>query len=362
VRACLVLAVAFASWGCGFHGERVSLDAGMDLAGGGGSSDLAGVDLAGADLSGGGGMLACAPPVLFISVEDLNAAHTVGGRVQPLSLSTTPPTVCAAMTGGGLLPVQPFTLTPIDGGIAVGTRDGLWVIDWNDTTRWHMPPLDPSWQPVDVIPLAGSGNGPFVALGSWQAGSSMPEIDRIDLYDATTGTLLSKWPMDWMSQPINFPIMSIARSPLDPRHLFSIDRPFDTNPNAATDVDPIAQMRYPYVGYPSGANLISIYASTQSGQRRTVWVDGTANAIYYSAETAGNAVLHGPSACNASCNLVHAVPDPTDASSFLGLCADPANSIHRSVMRWSPGGTCTLVYDGAGQGAQTRLSRLALVN
>jgi hypothetical protein len=358
VRACLVLALC----GCGFQSQRVSLDLGFDLASGGGGADLAGVDLAGADLAGSGGTLSCAAPVLFLSVEDLNAAHTVGGRVQPLSLSTTPPTVCTPMTAGGLLPVQPFTLAPIDGGIAVGTRDGLWVIDWNDSARWHMPPLDPSWQPVDVIPLSGNGNGPFVALGSWQAGTSMPEIDRVDLYDAASGTLLSKWPMDWMNQPINFPTMSITHSPVDPHRFFSIDRPFDTNPNAATDVDPFAQNRYPYVAYPSGANLVSIYTSTQSGMRRTVWVDGTANAIYYTAETAGNPVLHGPSACNASCTLVHAVPDPTDGSSFLGLCADPANTIHRSVMRWSPGGSCTLVYDGAGQGAQTRVSRMALVN
>jgi hypothetical protein len=148
----------------------------------------------------------------------------------------------------------------------------------------------------------------------------------------------------------------MSASPLDPKHLLLLD-----NGASAADYDPWFNSRTTYV-VSQAVNLTTIAAAVQFGLNRVVWIDATANAVRYVRENNGNPVFLGPIACNLTCNLIHAVPDPTEPGTFLALC-EHAGTTTRDIVRWtSTGSGCSVVYDGTTAGANTRLSRLAVAN
>ncbi len=350
----VLLLCLIANAGCGFERERQSFDAAPD--------DLAGADLSPpSDLSilDGGIEPGCPRPVLLAGVENLNQSSSTPGKVLRFSLSASGQvTPCPTLTAGGLLPHQPMAVSFIAPDmVAAATRDGLWVLGLDDQVRWHTNTSD---LPIDVFPLI-AGPETLVAVGYWMAGSSSPVIDRVDAH-RDQGAPAYTWRTNTAQFPLSFGVRAMVASPLDPGRIFALDNPSTGSPAAATDVNPFANTKQTYVPYPSGPDLISMYAFWLGGYRRTVWVDAGANAIYYTRENNGNPGLSGPIKCTTqTCNLVHAVPDPTDPVRFLALCANPTSSVEHDIVRFSStGGPCDIIYSATTAGANTRISRLAI--
>ena len=343
VRA-LILLTVFAA-GCGFEREMQTFDGGGDGPGGGGDGGA----------GGDAGMTACPLPVLLMAVEQLGGAGP--GRIMRFSLDASGSiTPCSALTARGALPQQPFAVAHVPPDrVAAATRDGLYVIDFDDDIVFSR---SGTMFPVSVFPIK-QGSVQHVAVGLWSQGTSNPEIDRIEVYrDGSSAPIV--WNAATVGFPQRFPMAAAAPSPIDPGRFFALDEAIASTPNAAADVDPFAQSKTSYVSYPAGRNLVSISSYLMGGQRRTVWVDESGNAIYYTRELSGNPALSGPIKCALTCNLVHAVPDPTDPVRFLALCEKTA-SIERDIVRFSStGGNCTVVYQGVDAGAQTRLAQLAV--
>jgi hypothetical protein len=351
-RAFLILLLA--AQGCGSDREGQTFD--------GGREDLAGADLTPpADLAilDGGIEPGCPRPVLLTGVEQLNQSSSAPGRVMRFALDSNGGfTPCTSLTAGGKLPKQPMAVSFVaPDQIAAATRDGLWVMGLDDQERWHTNTAD---LPIDVFPLI-AGPETLIAVGYWMAGSSSPVIDRVDAHRDQNAPVHS-WRTNSAGFPLSFGVRAMVASPLDPGRIFALENPSVSNPGAATDVDPFTNTKQTYVAYPTSRDLISMYAFWLGGYRRVVWIDATANAVYYTRENNGNPALSGPIKCNGvTCDLVHAVPDPTDPVRFLALCATPGASTVRDIVRFSStGGSCDVMYAGVTAGANTRLSRLAI--
>jgi hypothetical protein len=344
-----------AAQGCGFERMGQTFD--------GGDGDLAGADLTPPpDLAilDGGTEPGCPRPVLLAGVENLNQSSSAPGRVMRFSLGTGGAfTECSTLSAGGMLPHQPMAVAFVaPDAVAAATRDGLWVIGIDDKERWH---TSSSELPIDVFPLQGSGET-LVAVGYWQAGSASPVIDRVDAHRAPGGAPVHTWRTNTAGFPVSSGARSMSQSPLDPTRLFALDNPSAGGPAAAANVDPFGNSKQTYVSYPTGRDLISMYAFSLGGYNRVVWVDAGANTIYYTRENNGVPALSGPIKCNGlACNLVHAVPDPTDPVRFIALCAATGASTTRDIVRFSStGGSCDVLYAGVTAGTNTRLSRLGI--
>jgi hypothetical protein len=257
------------------------------------------------------------------------------------------------------LSAQPLAVAwiPPDG-VAAATRDGLFLLNSDDTVGWSRSIPTASYVPIDVIPLA-SGSETLVAVGYSYGFTATPYIDEIDAH--RDGNL----PVFTFHTGGAFPVeqvISMTQSPLDPGRFFALVPLGVSLPAAAWDVDPSAPSKTMYLAYPSSAyQLSTIYAIAQGPRHRTVWVDTADNSVGYSDESGSGPTLLGPTACSgSSCTLVHAVADPTDETRFIALCNRPG-TIVRDIVRWSAaGGSCDVLYPGDAAGANTRLSRLAL--
>jgi len=347
-------ALAIVGGGCGFERSMQLFDGGDDQAidgdGGNGNADLAILD--------GGYEPGCPRPQLLIGVENLNQSSNAPGRVLRFSLAASGAlTACPTLSAQGALPHQPMAVAflPPDA-VAAATRDGLWVLGLDDVPRYTRAGSD---LPIDVFPII-EGTEQLAAVGYWNAGSSSPVIDRVEV-QRDSGPPVHTFRTNSAGFPLSFGVRSMTQSPLDPGRLLALENPSVGNPQAGADVDPFTNTKQGYVAYPAGRDLISVSSIVTAGLRRTVWVAADLNAIFYVRDQGASIPLSGPIKCTTqTCNLVHAVPDPTDPVRFLALC-EQAASVERSVVRFSStGGTCDVVYNGALAGANTRLSRLAI--
>jgi hypothetical protein len=348
----VALALLLLTGGCGFKRQGPDLDLSLDYDGaepidGGGSADLTG---------GGGGDLGtldnCAHPALLVGVENVSGSSG-GGKVLRFAIGSSGLTPCGTISGGGTLPAQPLAVAfvPPDA-VAAATRDGLYLIGVDDVNRWNRAIPNPNYLPVDVFPIVTPQSQTVVAVGYWHAGTTNPEIDHVDLQADGNAPLFT------FSQ--SGTVLSMTQSPIDPSHWFALD--VGSVPAAAFDVDPYTPGSTTYHAAVGGSSALStIYAASIGGYNRVVWVDGTSNGVYYVRENNGNPALSGPIKCPASTTtLIHAVPDPTNPTAFIGLGEHPGTTT-RDILRWtSTGGPCDVLYSGASAGASTRLSRLAL--
>ncbi len=345
----LALAVVLVIGGCGFQ-RQADFDLSLDRDGGDGggaagdgapAQDLAGLDLAGSDN--------CPHPSLLVGLENVSGSNG-GGKVLRFTIGAGALQPCSTLTGGGTLPAQPLAVAfiPPDT-VAAATRDGLYLLGVDDLVRWNRPIPDISYLPVEVIPLKTPQGDTVPAVGYWHAGTSNPEIDHVDV-QRDSGPPAYTFPQSGG-------VLSITQSPIDPGRWFALD-----DSAAADDVDPFSGAKSPYRAPAGGTTSFqTVSASSMSGYNRVVWVDAAANAVDYVRENNGNPILLGPIPCAAqTCNLIHAVPDPTDPTAFIALC-EHAGTTTRDIVRWSStGGACTAVYLGTQAGANTRLSRLAI--
>jgi hypothetical protein len=288
----------------------------------------------------------CPHPLLLAALEPLGSGPT-SGSILRFSVGAAGLTQCTTLTGGGTLPLHVYAtaFVPPDA-VAVATTDGPWLVGVDDVVRWSRPASHVF--PVDVTPIVDLMGKTQIAVGYWKGFTSTPEIDCIAIFPDAVGMETN--------QTFAGTVLSFSASPLDPKHVLLVD-----NLASAADYDPWFNSRTTYV-MQEMVNLTTISAAVQSGLNRVVWVDSTANAVRYSNENNGSPVFLGPIACNLTCNLVHAVPDPTEPHTFLGLCEHSGTTV-RDIVRWSStGGACSVVYDGTKPGANTRINRLAVAN
>jgi hypothetical protein len=133
------------------------------------------------------------------------------------------------------------------------------------------------------------------------------------------------------------------------------------------DVDPWANppTKTPYIGTYS-EQLGSIYAVVvgHPGPARFAWLDQTmaTGSIQYSVDNgSGPSAIGGPVKCVSGCGtILHVVPDPTTTDGYFALC-DGASVDTRTVVRIDGTLGCTVILDGTTFGAESRLSRLGIV-
>jgi hypothetical protein len=242
--------------------------------------------------------------------------------------------------------------------VAAATRDALVLLGTDDTVRWSHAPSSTNFLPIDVFPIRHNGET-LVAVGFSYGFTSTAYVDEIDAHRDGNAPVFA-WQLNGTGFPLGDGVASVTTSPLDPAHLFALVTPLSSQPAAAWDVDPYAATKTLYLAYPAVGAPQTIYAIVDGAAHHTVWVDPTANAFWYTLESGSAPSYVGPASCTGlPCTLVHAVPDPTDGTRYIALCEQPA-SIIRNIVRWSPGGSCSVLYQGTSAGANTRLSRLAV--
>jgi hypothetical protein len=359
--------------GCGFHsvvdgdGSVANDDMGVssmdDLAG---APDLWGVP-PGADLamSSGG---ACAAPYLLVGVENLHNGDSGGGRVARFSLTAADQTQCTTLRGQGLIAPQPLAVAGMLGGIGAATIDGLYFVDpANDTVKWSKPaPQITGWLPLEAFSILNPQGNPVMAVAYGPAGSNPNTIREIDAFTADGASATGAQP--WCIQgtgctiPLSLSILSMTATPTDLTHFFALDA---STPAAAMDVDPWATppTKTPYIGQYQ-QQLTSIYAVVSSGKARFAWLDTTptGGAIEFATDSgSGPGTIGGPLKCVSGCDtILHIVPDPTTPDGYFALC-DGATVDARIVVRVDGALGCTQILDGKTFGAESRLSRLGIV-
>jgi hypothetical protein len=323
-------------------GTCVGTDAGPTLDAG--SSDQ--LTVADGPLGTDGGPGGCTRPYLMVATEDQTPPGSAIGRVLRFSIdgsgSLHP---CDSLTGNGSLGSLPQAVTWVPPrSVAVAARDATYLLDEaSDAVLWSYP--NPSIGeievPFDVIPIVEPVSGETrVAIGLENGSSTIYEIY---VYRDAVST-----PLHWVfntdlavSEPYSF----TQRMPPTSHFWALVD-----GMQESMDVDPFNKTTNNYVGVFGGTDIIStIYEVDVAGVRRTVWIGSSTNSIYYLDDHgAGSPSPGGPVKCaSASCNFVHAVPDPTTTGAYFVLCEDAGGNLNAEVvLRVTTAGACMTVYDG----------------
>lgn len=360
--------------GCGFHavgtGDGGNDDMGMssndDLAG---APDLYGIP-PGSDLSmtSGGG---CPAPLLLVGVENLHNGDSGGGRVARFALTASGQKQCSTLSGQGLIAPQPLAVAGMLGGIGAATIDGLYFVDpATDTVKWSRPsPDSTNLLPVDAFSILTPQGMPIMAV-AYGMRSSTPAIRELDAFDENGNaepTMNGPWCIQSTSctqLPLSLGIISASATPTDLTHFIVLDY---ATPAAAWEVDPWANppTKTQYIGAYT-ENLGSIYAVVVGppGPARYAWLDKTMStgSIQYATDSgSGPSTLGGPIKCASGCTtLLHVVPDPTTPGGYFALC-DGSSVNNRTVVRIDSTLACTQILDGTTFSAESRLSRLGIL-
>jgi hypothetical protein len=345
-----VLALA----GCGFETQN-----GGDLAiGDGAVSDGASSDGA-PDLAGGAPDLAgdaavalnCALPLLLVTVADNGPGAGTNGEVLAYHLDSggtvhaCPSHTASGTTGIGEL-YKPYAAAFIPPDAIAVTDDRVstvFLLDANsDEIRWKYVYATgaQSFGGHDVFPIAHNGQT-LVGVARSTAGAISMVRDRLDLFH--DGSMIDFiWKLDGSQQPVSN-VAATCASLLDPGRFFAVQG--GGSPEAAFDVDPFVANASAYASYPNGATLSTVQAVRVGGVNRLAWVDGSIGKIWW-ANATGTPSLMGPLGCSSACTLVDAAPDPSDATSFYGICNFNAAPPHTDVVYMTAAGNCTTIVDG----------------
>lgn len=366
--------ICFLVAGCGFHavghddasvGDMAVSD--EDLAGVPPGDDLYGVP-PGSDLATTSAV--CGWPQLLVGVENLHNGDSGGGRIARLAVTAAGTQPCGTLRGQGNIGAQPQAVAGFYSYVAAAAlangTSGVWVVDpATDVVKWSRTvSLASGWGPIAAFPIDSGNTASLIAVAYGIYGNPST-IRQVNLYDEI-GTESSASP--WCIQetgcttnlPLSLEIVSMTIAPASPTHLLALDV---ANANAAVEVDGWAMpnpTKATYVGLYSGSwsSIAAVRAGTTT---RVAWTD-TANmgGVQWMNDTGGTPSVQGPVKCAAGCaTILDSLPDPTTNDQFFVLC-DGASVDTRSVWRLTTSGACTEVLDGAGFGAESRLSSLAI--
>jgi hypothetical protein len=327
--------------------------------------DLAGVDFAGADLATGGDLAVggCALPQLLVTVEKLGTAAP--GKVLRYHLPPVgPPEACTPLDGSGALGQYPWAAAKVGDRIAVGARDGVFLIDpMSDLVVASWPNNPQDFFPIDVAPLS-TADGLEIAVAWAQNGDPALALYQLDLYlPAQASTAKHSWTAASLGL-IN--VIGMTIDPWDPTLLMMLDDYPSSTPQAEEYADPFVPTVTGHFDEPNNLGMRTISSISVGGIERTVWAaNGIYDAFYFmnaAAPSPSPTILFGPGKC--SCTILHAVPDPNDSKTAFALCDGTGTQdrvVHRATFSTTTSMTdCTPVVLGTSLGVDDRITHLAI--
>ncbi|MEZ4252324.1 MAG: hypothetical protein R3B99_29270 [Polyangiales bacterium] len=315
----------------------------------------------------------CPMPWLLASVEDLQDGDACGGRILRWSLGDREECLCPSLTGGGVLDL-PFAVgfLPPSTVVAVDQDGSVYGIDGNtDREVWNDVSSSSDRLVTDVFPIADPSGAPHVAVAYNRRGIS--SINEVVVYDAT-GNERTTWLGSTLAGGSG--LASITVSSYDPRRYRAV------KPNggfAAAEIDPwtntVLGMPYHTLAR-DGFYLLTISALYWDGNHRTVWtgrrtdLSPERSQVYTmrsTTPTEDNRVPLGDSctkneellAYDATCNFVHAVPDPLDDFHSFAIC-ETAPGERRVVRLYHFDGQCRDLAQDTRLFPRARFSKLAI--
>lgn len=224
-----------------------------------------------------------------------------------------------------------------------------------------LAPIDATW--------VQNAEGSELAVGFALAAATPPApLYELDLYRPGLAPIAHSWPAATLG--IDH-VLALQTDPWDPARLMVLD-PNPSNPQALEFVQPLTSTVTPYYSEPMGTifGLHSLALLSQAGNQRVVWTArNTYNGFYYGDDTtgpdAGAPFIVGPVECS-GCDMLHAVPDPSNFKSAFALCDTGGALNSRVVYRvtaagiGTTAGTCVPVFRGDQLGARLQLTHLAL--
>ena len=360
--------------GCGFHavgnGDGGDLDMGTSSMDDSEGADLFGVP-PGSDLSmtSGGG---CPDPLLLVGVENLHNGDTGGGRVARFSLTASGVKQCTTLSGQGLIAPQPLA-------VAAHAR--------RHRRRHHRRALlrrsrDRHGQVVEAraasvglaaagcVPILNPQGVPIIAVAYGPAGSAPNTIREVDAFGAN-GAPADGSP--WCIQgtgctalPLSLGILSMSATPIRSDALHRA-RLFDAG--RGDRGQPVG-----HAGGDEGDVHRHVQRAARVGVRRRAGSSG-AGALRVARPDDGDGLdpvldrhrqravgVGGPIKCASGCTtILHVVPDPTTPDGYFALC-DGATVDTRTVVRFDGASlACNQILDGKTFGAESRLSRLGIL-
>jgi hypothetical protein len=282
----------------------------------------------------------CALPQLLVAASA--PSGTLGGGVARVALGAAGATqTCSVLTADGTLPAEIDAVTWVGGDVVAATAKAAYGLDPIGDKVAFSADAPVGMTPVDAYGLAVNSTAPGLMVG-FGAG----EIDRVEGY-RTDGIMFTAFDASSAFFPTGAGTRSITAEPVyeDDGFLLASGKSLDLMffNHVASDI----------FDAPTGADLISVFATAESG--RSVWVDRAVNGVRWLAS--GGTAMQGPISCPMqACTLAHAVFDPTDDHAFFALCVDASDG--RRVLRLDDAGGCAVILDGTM--LPYRLGRLGL--
>ncbi len=308
----------------------------------------------------------CPSPQLLISVEDLETSQPLG-EVRRFSIPLAGPVQpCSTLTGSGTLaPLAQAVVRITPDRIAVAGNDKVTLIDPSTDSVLDSWSTAAQSVPIDVAPIDNAGVLQ-VAVGLRQSAAFPPYLSSLVLYQEGMSTPARSWSASSLnlSQVLAFTI-----DPWNVHRLMMLD---EGSAQALEFVDPIAPLVTPYKTEPGGIGFHSLAAYRDGAGARIIWTArNTYNGYYTGNDPAGpidggtGPFLVGPTQCG-GCDMLHAVPDPTDYKRAFVLCdtggALNSRVVHRATFAGigMVNGTCVPVFQGNQLRAKQRLTHLSI--
>jgi hypothetical protein len=227
----------------------------------------------------------------------------------------------------------------------------------------------PGLDAIDVAPNQAAGKQQLaVGFRLTAANPSNPSgLYELDLFDPVT-TAVTRIQATALGLGS---VLAFAADPWDATRLMMLD-PHTPNPQALETVDPLAPSVTPYFAEPAGIGFHSLAIAPIPTGTGIMWAaQNTYNGYYTGNEPLGDGgagpFLWGPIVCS-GCNMIHAVPDPTDGNRAFVLCdaggAVNTRIVYRVTRPSGAGniqGSCVPVFNGTQLGSTMQLTHLAVV-
>jgi hypothetical protein len=304
----------------------------------------------------------CPLPNLLVLVRSSDGGGTPRGQVRRYALGddgTT--TACPVLTARNTLSSRMATVGGVGGQVIVGGNGQVLALDVGyDTIAWSYAQshADSGW-PLNVFPVEtvlGSHVGVVYAL---QEGDN--DVRAFELLDPANGTRVRRFNTTTSGDPLYLGMLAYsgAAHPVTPGHLLYVRLSTWALGNVAIPVDatPSSPASYvvslPETGSP--AHVTSTRGPGTLGRMALVqdrYISNPDLAWMVNDEGTGPVVrgpltcVDNPSPCATPLQLVHAVPDPTDADRLFVACLSPEDDDVNHVVRVSMSGTCQVVLDG----------------
>jgi hypothetical protein len=310
----------------------------------------------------------CPTPNLLITVEDqeTNGVGEIRRFTIPVSGPVQP---CSTLTGSGQLAALPQAVARVGlDRLAVAGSDKVTVIEPSTDTIRATWTTGANLVPIDVAPLDAAGSA-SIAVGFRPTTAFPPYMSSLVLYREGVAAPVQTWAAATLGLGA---VRAITVDPWNASRLMVLDERSPT-PQALGFVEPLSAAVTPYFNMPGGIGFHTLAAFSSGAGARIMWAArNTYNGYYTGNDPAGpvdggsGPYLVGPTQCG-GCDMLHAVPDPSDAKRAFVLC-DTGGALNSRVVQratWTGigmvNGSCLPVFQGNQLRTKQRLTHLAIV-